>query len=227
MGATSPLGEEVCLHLHRAGHHLIIHYHQKEAKAIALADKCGKADVVQGDFKTQEGIQTFAEKVKGKHPDIGHFVYIAGPYFIGSGLKTPPGIWQELFQLNTFAPITLIQIFADSLAKHEGSILTFGVAGIGKNRANCYNTAYLNSKESLWHAVHSFAKELAARKVRVNMISPGHLEGSVDLNTFRSKLPMQEPVKLAAVAELASFLLSGRARDITGQNIEVEGGAFL
>lgn len=227
LGGTSPLGQAICRKLSQEGHHLLIHYHNNSTSAQQLKEQCSDASVLQGDFSSSEGIHTFVENVQASFCKIKHLVYIIGPYYIGSGLKTPSNVWNELYQLNTFAPLFLLQSFADQLIQAEGAVLTFGVAGIGKNRANCYNTAYLNSKESLWHAMHSIAKELAPHNVRVNMISPGHLEGSIDLEAFAHKLPNQRPVKHNSVAELAYFLLSECAKDITGQNIEVEGGAFL
>jgi NAD(P)-dependent dehydrogenase (short-subunit alcohol dehydrogenase family) len=76
------------------------------------------------------------------------------------------------------------------------------------------------------------AKELAPVGVRVNMISPGKMENSVDLIDNRLAdngfgLPMRRPASLEEIAALFRFLLSEEAGYITGQNIEIAGGFRL
>lgn len=227
LGGSGSLGHEICLQLAKAGHKVIVHYHLNKERAEKIAAECGNALSVQGDFSSDEDIQAFVDTCQKQGLIVKYLVYATGNYVVGSGLKTPLDQWKSLFQINTFAPVALIQAFAKTIVERKGAIITFGVAGIGKNRANCYNTAYVNAKESLWQATRSIAKELAAEGVRVNMISPGHMEGSQDLESFRSTQPSGKPVKKAAVANLVLFLLSEQAEEMTGQNIEVTGGAFL
>ena len=94
-------------------------------------------------------------------------------------------------------------------------------------RADVYSTAYTMTKASLLLLTKSLALELAPDQVRVNMISPGYLEDSVDLPMDLSKIPMQRPAKSEEVADVIAFLLSDKAYYLTGQNIEVAGGTRL
>jgi NAD(P)-dependent dehydrogenase (short-subunit alcohol dehydrogenase family) len=83
------------------------------------------------------------------------------------------------------------------------------------------------TKSNLWMFTRSLAKELAKDFVRVNMVSPGLLDISIDLKEYAATLPMKRPGSCKEVARVIAFLLEEESRYITGQNIEVSGGFGL
>ena len=98
-----------------------------------------------------------------------------------------------------------------------------GVTGL--DRAITITPAYTMTKAALYSYTRSLAKELAPSKVKVNMISPGVMENSIDLENHT--LPMGRPAYLAEVARVACWLLREENSYITGQNIEIAGGFGL
>ena len=77
----------------------------------------------------------------------------------------------------------------------------------------------------------SAAKELAARKITVNVIAPGFIETDMtDCLNEKVKEEMQKQIPLKEigtpqdVAEAAAFLASDSARYITGVVLGVDGG---
>jgi 3-oxoacyl-[acyl-carrier protein] reductase len=135
--------------------------------------------------------------------------------------------WLKLFQTNLHAPFILIKHLVSSLCQHRGHIINIGAAGLGRMRADTYSTAYTLTKQNLWMLTRSLALELAPAGVRVNMVSPGHLETSVNLPTDPLKLPMGRPGYHHEISRLILFLLDPANHYITGQNIEVAGGVSL
>ena len=86
------------------------------------------------------------------------------------------------------------------------------------------------------------ALELASSRIRVNIICPGHIETEIEDNTDRRHLDRVRPavefphgqIPLAdadgtaqEIAELVLFLLSSRARHITGTPVWSDGGQSL
>ena len=94
-------------------------------------------------------------------------------------------------------------------------------------RADVNATAYTITKLGLWMLTRSLAKELAPSQVRVNMVSPGYLDISVDLPEDVSKLPMGRSGTTKEVANIIALLLDKQSSYITGQNIEVAGAVRL
>ncbi len=226
IGASSGVGLALARKLRGRGEPLVLHYC---SNGEALEDLCSGTGtpLFRADLSSSGNIHAFLQSLSEKKVAVRHLVYCPGPYSITSGLKADIEEWKSLYQLNVWTPIQLIQSLMPDLQQHAGSVVCFGVAGIGRNHPNCYNTSYANAKEALWHAILSLAKEAAPLHVRINMVCPGHLENSIDLDRFLDKLPMKRPVKPEEAAALVEFLMSDQALSITGQKIEVAGGAFL
>lgn len=230
-GGAKNLGAEICQELARQGHSVVVHYRNSEKEAQNIVKECLKyhvnAECIQGDFSSIESTQKFIDTYLTRFSETENLINNVGNYFIGSSLKSSPELWVELFQTNLHAPYLLIRNLLPSIKKFQGSIINVGVAGLNFVHANVHATAYMMTKSGLLMLTKSLALELAPDQVRVNMVSPGYLEQSIDLPKDLSKIPMQRLAKNHEVAETILFLLSDQASYITGQNIEVAGGTRL
>lgn len=230
-GATSPIGRAITLQLAKAGYNIVIHYHLQHDKAIELKHTCealgSQVFIGSASFIQQNSVEHFIQTLKHKNIHCKILINNASIYQIGSVIETNANEWDAIFQANLHAPLQLVKAFREEISLHEGSIINLGVAGLGKNRANSYNSAYFCAKEAFWCATRSLAKELAPSKINVNMVSPGHMEFSQDLEKFQHKLLMGRAGKAEEIAEVVRFLIRPETKYVTGQNIEVDGGAFL
>ena len=115
-------------------------------------------------------------------------------------------------------------ILARELSSHLKNIIFLGVAGIMQSLSDARTSFYTLAKLNLLMLTKSLAKELAPKQIRVNMISPGYLEESIDQP---KSLPMERPAKWEEIAEAALFFLDPKNRSITGQNLEIAGGVRI
>lgn len=225
-GGAKGLGAEICRTLAAQGHSILVHYNRSEHEAKKVAQKCRQhgveADIIHGDFSTPQSMQQF---IKSLPSAIGSLVNNVGNYLVEKPSKTTPEAWQQLFQVNFHTPVALINALLPGIIKAKGSIINIGVCGLDTPRATTYFPAYQSTKSSLLLATKAFAKELASLGVRVNMVSPGQLENSVDLE--KSSIPAGRPGTLHEVAQTVAFLMRPESDYITGQNIEVAGGLGL
>lgn len=230
-GGAKGLGREIALALASQGRDLIIHYRTSEQTAKELIQelhqKGVKAETIQGEFSSLETTQEFTSRYLKQFPDTQSIVYNVGNFARGSALNTPPQELQALLQTNLLAALSLIQALTPSIIRHKGEILTIGMVACSKFRASTYAFGYDLTKTALWLLTHSLAKELAAHKVRVNMVSPGYLEESVDLPKEIDSLPMGRLASFSEVARAVSFLMDPASAYITGQNLEIAGGIRL
>lgn len=230
-GGAKGLGAEICKTLAADGFPVVIHYRNSEKEARELADICRKngaeAEVIRGDFSSIDSTKAFASRYLEAFPQTKNLINNVGSYFIGSALATSIEQWEQIFQSNLHAPYILIRAFSESIKRSKGSIINMGVAGVYSDRADVYSTAYTCAKTGLWKLTRSLASEFAPHNARINMVSPGYLETSVDLPLDLMKIPMRRAASNSEVANTIAFLLSDKASYITGQNLEIAGGVRL
>ncbi len=230
-GGGQRLGAEICLKLAEEGYDVVVHYNHSESQAMQVADQCRRkgvqAEILQGDFESLETTLDFAQRYMQRFSETSYLINNVGNYLIKSPTATSPEEWLALMQSNLNAPFALIHALMSGIKRNRGCIINIGVAGLSNLRADTYSTCYSCAKTALWVLTKSLALELAPFGVRVNMVSPGYLDISVDHPSSPVKLPMGRTGTGAEVAEVIAFLLKDKNAYITGQNIEVAGGVRL
>lgn len=99
-------------------------------------------------------------------------------------LETSPEEWQNVLDVNVNAVVWSCQAFVPGMvARRRGSVVLFtsGLAVAGYPAAS----AYASSKGAVQPFARSLAKEVAASRVRVNLLSPG----VIDTPQFRAANP--------------------------------------
>ncbi|MFT4553599.1 MAG: NAD(P)-dependent dehydrogenase (short-subunit alcohol dehydrogenase family) [Chlamydiales bacterium] len=230
-GGAKNLGSKICLALAEKGYDIVIHYHSSKLVAETVAEKCRSfgvsAETIQGDFSTRESLKIFIDAyIQSYHKTCG-LVNNVGNYIIKSALETTADEWHALFQTNLHASFELTKALAPSLKKCKGNVINMGCVGVDSTKADTYATAYMITKQGMLMLTKSFARELAKSGVRVNMVSPGHLNHSVDLPEDHAEIPVGRPASSVDLTRVVTFLMDEKSSYITGQNIDVAGGLRL
>lgn len=116
------------------------------------------------------------------------------------------------------------------MARRKGSIVNISsVIGQTLGRGSA---AYAASKAAINRFTEVAAEELGKKGVRVNGVAPGFLEGGMAnhmlpqaVEHMLQRTPLKRKGTLKEVVEAVLFLASDRASYITGQIINVDGGA--
>lgn len=120
---------------------------------------------------------------------------------------------------------------AEPLMKNGGSIITMSYFGAEKVITH-YNLMG-PVKAALEASVKYLSSELGAQHIRVNALSPGPVKtraasGLADFDKLMeeaaSKAPLHQLVTLEQIGEMAAFLVSNNAKQVTGQTVYVDAG---
>ncbi len=161
--------------------------------------------------------------------------------FLGSG-KTPFGLeipmeqWRSVFEINTFAPIAVIQAFMPLMLHSEGNpsiAITSALAGVERVRAP---VTYSVAKTALIAYANHLAQALVEKGVRVHCISPGNVfykggrweeilaERGEEIDSFlRESVGMRRLGTAAEIAWTYFTTMSPRNSFMTGQNLVIDG----
>ena len=157
-------------------------------------------------------------------------------------IDTDTALWQQVFQVNFFAPVMLARGLIEELKLGRGTILS--VTSIAGGRVHPYaGTAYATSKAAQVAFGRMIAFELAASGIRVNTICPGAIHTEISRNSVSRNLDRIGVTRTSSnggipltqgrggeprqVADLVVFLASDASSHITGTEVYIDGGQSL
>ena len=230
-GAAKRLGRSIALSLGQQGYFTWIHYRHSKKEALEtlfqIKQAGGAGEIISANIQSQDEVSVLCKTVLEKSPTLDVLVNNVGEYATGNLLQFSLSSFESIIQTNLMGSYYLIQKLQNHLTP-TGSILNIGYTGLESLAAVPQTTAYTISKTGLLLLTKSYASLLAPRGVRVNMVSPGQQENSVDLPQNLSKIiPMNRAGTTQDLIQAIEFLISPQASYITGQNLEISGGFMM
>jgi NAD(P)-dependent dehydrogenase (short-subunit alcohol dehydrogenase family) len=137
--------------------------------------------------------------------------------------------WQQVFQVNFFAPVMLARGLIEELSAAHGSVVN--VTSIAGSRVHPFaGAAYATSKAALAALTREMAADFAPRGVRVNAIAPGEIDTSL-LSPGTDKIVAQIPMRRLGtpdeVAKTIYFLCTEQSSYVNGAEIAINGGQHV
>ena len=239
-GGSGGIGAAVCRRLTQAGSGVAFTYRTGRAAAEALlSELAGGTTAVSAhrlDLTDAAATGRFVDAVAAAAGGVHTVVHAAGPVVAQAYLSqvTPAMMLAQLTQ-DAAAFFTLVHAALPALRRGGGSVVAVTTAATRRHPArDGLSTGPKGAVEALARA---FAVEEGRYGVRVNCVGPGMLtdgmaaglvaSGQLDqraLEAALDRIPLRMFGRCADIAEAVCFLASGRARFITGQKLDVDGG---
>jgi NAD(P)-dependent dehydrogenase (short-subunit alcohol dehydrogenase family) len=167
-------------------------------------------------------------------------IHAAGKPTVGKANDLSLGDWDDCLDLNLRTAFSAAKSSLPSLRRAGGGSIVL-VSSIWSVTTTHGRVAYINAKTAMTGLVRALALDHAGEGIRVNAIAPGYvhtdlLRGSLakagkdvedELRRIERMHPLGHMVAPEDVAETAAFLVSARARSITGQTLVVDGGISI
>ena len=244
-GSSRGIGRGIALTLAERGAKIAIHYYQNKDAAQATLDKVrafgSDGFLIQADVSQPDQVRRIFQEIKSTFGSLDIFVANArteAPTFYRAPMEIDLDQWNVA--VDSQAKAFLIGVReAVPLMAQGGRIIAISFAPGGRFGSWQPWVAMGAAKAAMEVLVRYFAVALAGRGITVNTISPGWIEDSV-LNSlpeaFQSGLrewqergwtPMGRLGTPADIGKAVALLCSPDASWITGQLIDVDGGASL
>ena len=230
-GSSKRVGRQLIIDLSTAGYEVWIHYNTSQSEAYTLRDNIREngstAHCVSGDIRKKENVQRMIQNIQNTSGRLDVLINNIGEYKCAPLIEYPVADFESTIQSNLLGSFYMIH-YALPLLQNGASIINLGYSGISSLVAHPHNTAYSISKLGLLSLTKSYAHELGNKGIRVNMISPGQLDNSIDLpENFDNQVPLGRAGTVQDISNTMLFLISDQASYITGQNIDVAGGYMM
>lgn len=246
-GGGRGIGRSIARALAGAGYELILAARSEtELTAVKteIDEAGGKAVAVPTDLRSRGQIDRLAETAREVGPVdlLVNNSGIAGPQ--GMMWELDPDDWAETMAVNVDAVFLCSRAFLPAMIeRRRGSIVNIG--SITGKRPLLGRSPYATSKLALVGLTRTLALETGAFGVRVNLISPGFVEGpridwvidrqaeargvaSAEVREdFTAQSPLGRLTSPEDVASVVVFLASDAAAAITGADINVNSGVVM
>lgn len=248
VGSGAGIGREIALRMGADGADVVLagrSTEEMEDVADLLRADGRRALVVGVDLRDPASVTTAAERTFAEFGRVDTLVAnsgVAGP--TKPLTEIDQGEWEDTFAVNVTGTFLCAKAFLPAMVDAgSGSVVVIG-SMTGK-RPLLHRSPYAASKMALVGLVRTLAAEVGPSGVRVNLVSPGGVEGprldrviaaqaqarGVTEEQARAEFaegaPLQRLVTAGDVADTTVFLSSARASAITGQDVNVTAGAVM
>ncbi|MCJ2046445.1 glucose 1-dehydrogenase [Methylobacterium sp. J-078] len=234
-GASKGIGAGIARALAREGAAVVVNYVQSRAGADAVVEvittEGGRAVAVQADVTDAEQAQALIAAAVAQFGRLDVLVNNSGVYEFAALEEITEAHYRRLFDVNVLGVLQASRAAARHLGE-GGSIVNISSAITHVHTPTA--AVYAGTKGALNAISGVLANELAPRRIRVNVVSPGYVvtEGTHTAGIVGSEmetgLVAQTPLGRAGrpddIAEVVAFLASDEARWLTGENITASGG---
>lgn len=230
-GGARRLGRHLCEVLAGRGYRVVIVYRSSTRDAddlvAHLRARGAVARAVQSDISVQTDVQRLFENVATTEGHVDLLINNVGNYNPQDVTRLDPSVWDATIAANLSGAYYCCY-HALRLMPDAGQIISIGMAGLEGIRANRRGADYYVSKTGLLVLTRALAAGYADRKIRVNMVSPGQLDNSIDLpapDQIGLEVPLARAGTMEDISQAVEYLLD--ASYVTGVNIDVSGGYRL
>jgi 3-oxoacyl-[acyl-carrier protein] reductase len=237
-GGSRGIGSATAIMLARAGARVGIGYRSRQEEALEVVrrieDGGGEAWALAGDLTREEDVQALFQRAAEA---FGGVDIVVGNHGIWPPEDVPLAEmsteqWRRTLAVNLDSLFLVCREASRRLADDGRLVL---VSSTAAQRGEAFHGDYAASKGAVVSLVKGLCVELAPRGITVNSVAPGWVEtemteGVLEGDVRRQALGRIPLGRIATAEDIAGpivFLCSGPARHITGEILNVNGGAVL
>jgi 3-oxoacyl-[acyl-carrier protein] reductase len=236
-GANQGIGRTIALSLAEAGADIVavdLYNNEQTAELVQQIEQMGRTCLpLQADVSQETEVQAFVKEILTQLGRIDILINNAGITKDGLIMRMKSDAWTKVIDVNLSSMFYCIKAVARPMFKQRSGkvVLITSVIGV---IGNVGQANYAASKAGVIGLMRSAAREFAERGIQVNAVAPGFIETAMTQalpkevrETYLQQIPLKEFGTPQDVAETVKFLVSERARYITGQVIHVNGGLYM
>jgi glucose 1-dehydrogenase len=233
-GAGQGIGKEIALALAKNGVHIILNDIESglTGEAVSQIQKTTQVKVLgmSGDSGNTEFIDEMVNLAKTEFGRLDIAIANAGITLYGQFGDYSLDDFMEVMRVNMAGTFFLAQSASNVMREQESGGSLLFTSSVTAHQAHKNLAAYAMSKAGVEMLARNLVLELSPFGINVNTIAPGATMTNrtaldEDYEKTWSKItPMGRPAAVEDIAHAAAFLVSDKARHITGQNLIIDGG---
>ena len=237
-GGIGGLGSAICRQLAGTGMHVIAADLPNRGERLAafrneMAEFGERVVFVALDVTDFEACKRVVGEIEQRHGHIDVLANVAGITRDASLRKMEKAQWDQLLAVNLDGIFHMSRaVIEGMLARGYGRIVN--ISSVNGQTGQFGQTNYSAAKAGVHGFTMALAREVAAKGITVNTVSPGYCQTEMVMavpEAIRAKIVAQIPVgRLGSpedIGRAVAFLADEHSGYITGANLPVNGGYFM
>jgi NAD(P)-dependent dehydrogenase (short-subunit alcohol dehydrogenase family) len=232
-GASSGIGQETAIQCSKLGANVLVTARNEDRLKETLLQLEGEGhSMIIAELTQQEGLEKLVNLIDA----LDGVVLCAGKGMTSPFPFSTRDKYDSVFDVNFFAPVELLRLLVKKkkLKKDSSVVFVSSIGGIKSFQLG--NSIYGASKAALNSTMKFCARELAAKKIRVNTVNPGMVNtkliqsGAISeeqLKLDMEKYPLKRYGEPQDIAFGIIYLLSDASSWVTGHSLVIDGGVTI
>ncbi len=240
-GGSRGIGAAIVKMFRAAGARVVFNYQQAKAEAEALVRECGGGKdcvAIQADLSSSEAAANLIAAAVGQ---CGRVDILIGNHGVWPPQDVPVDQmsneqWRRTMAVNLDSVFGLVRSSVAQMKKRRSGGHIVLISSTAGQRGEAFHCDYAASKGALISMVKGLSTELARDNIYVNCVAPGWVDTDMAAPAIRdpdiskrvySTIPLGRVGKPEEIAATVLFLCTEHAGFITGEILNVNGGAVL
>ena len=236
-GGGRDIGGAISIALANRGAQVALSYNSSNpAETLAAIEATGQKALAKKvdalDTAAVREFATWAQKETGK--PISILVNVVGGLLARKKMdEMDDAFWDEVFALNVKSVFAMTQAALPLM--EDGSAIVNVSSQAGRDGGGPGSLAYGSSKGAIMSMTRGLAKELGARRIRVNAVCPGMIATKFHDDFTKPEVrqrvagmtPLGREGQASEVADLVTYLASSQASFVNGTCVDINGGILF
>jgi 3-oxoacyl-[acyl-carrier protein] reductase len=237
-GGSRGIGRACCLALARAGARVCVNYKVEAPSAELAVDEIenagGEAFALAADVSRREEAEMLVDETVHRFGSLDILVNNAGIWKGSPVEEMSDEEWAEMLAVNLTGTFFCTRA-AVPVMKEARSGRLVNISSTAGQRGEAFHSHYAASKGAVISFTKSLAVELAPHGITVNCVAPGWVATDMsqdsllgpERDAILATIPLGRVARPEEIAGAVAFLASDLATFVTGEILNVNGGAVL
>ena len=235
-GGARGIGRAICRTLANDGFKIAINFNNSENEAIALKDELSavtEVEIFKCDVSDANAVKEMFSDISRELGNVNVLVNNAGVAEQVLFTDITDEMWQRMINTNLSSAFYCSREALKNMINEKNGVIV-NIASMWGEVGASMEVHYSTAKAGLIGMTKALAKEVGLSGVRVNAVSPGVVLTDMmnsfsenDKENLRDETPLNALGTPVDIADAVSFLVSDKAKFITGQVLSVNGGFVI
>ena len=238
-GASSGLGEATALLLNKLGA-TVVAIARNEERLNNMKSRCEHPEHMHIEIKDLaediDGLPKYVKTLKEKYGKFSGLAYCAGIGNVTPLLLLEYDLATQIMNTNYFSPLFFAKGFLDrrnNIGKGTSLVFLSSIDALINTKGQ---PVYGGSKAALSASMKSISKDVAPQGIRINCLLPSMIKTPMATGEICTTLNVHDEISEVYpfgwgepddVANMVVYLLSDKAKYISGQNYVIDSGGML